>query len=302
MQQKQVVGLALVVLLVVVSSAGDAQTSRIPWSTFSMGYGAPKSATSMVASVVGQNVVGTLQSATSRITSGFLVNRDSIFNTTTVYAGDANNDGVVDARDILPIGRFFNTRGYVRENGSLTWSPQLVRIWTPLEASYADCNGDGVVHANDVDGIIQNYDSTRGSANGPSVDRVTVCKQLLREIDQQPASPAMKEIRAAVVSYMTKTLGVSFAFALGQNYPNPFNPSTTIRFTMPEEVPHTRIVIYNMLGQQVWEKGIDDLQAGEYEIVWSGETSSGGTVASGMYFYKVVAGSHTAVKRMLLIK
>ena len=222
----------------------------------------------------------------------------------TVYPGDANNDGVVDVRDILPLGHYFGATGPVRTGGSLTWGPQsLASPWTPVDAGYADCNGDGTVNANDVSGIIQNWYRTPGSLDAPNVDRRAVCEALLREIDQQQSvSGGMLEIRNAVVSYMKTELGVVFTYALEQNWPNPFNPSTTIQFSVRDNTPLVTLSVYNLLGQLVWEMKLADVLAGKHEVVWSGETVSGAKAASSVYLYRLTAGSFTSVKRMLLIK
>lgn len=223
----------------------------------------------------------------------------------TVYPGDANNDGIVDVRDILPLGRFYGVTGAARTGGSLTWGPQVLGTpWSPTpEACYADCNGDGTVDATDVNGIINNWYRTVTGPEAPQVNRLAVCEELLREIDaQQPVSGGMLEIRRAVVSYMTRELGVVFNYTLEQNWPNPFNPSTTIRFSVAENVPVATLSVYNLLGQLVWEKKLTDVLPGKHEVIWSGETLGGKKAASSIYIYKLSAGSFTSVKRMLLIK
>ena len=222
----------------------------------------------------------------------------------TVYPGDANADGLVDVRDILPVGQYYGKTGPPRPSGSLVWGPQdLLEAWTPPDACYADCNGDGTINASDVAGIVQNWFQTRLNANAPPVDRVAVCAQLLREIDrEQTAGGGMIEIRKAVLNYMKNELGVSYAFALEQNWPNPFNPRTTIQFNVPEQVPLATLSVYNLLGQFLWGKEFTGLLPGKHEVVWSGETLNGAKTASGVYVYRLRAGSFTSVKRMLLLK
>lgn len=221
-----------------------------------------------------------------------------------VYPGDANNDGIADVRDILPLGRFFGLAGPGRTNASLTWAPQSVLLpWTPEEAVYADCDGNGTVEATDVQAIITNWFRTHANPDAPPVDRRAVCEELLEQIDASgPLSPGMKEIRRAVIAFMERDLGVVFTFALDQNWPNPFNPSTAIRFTLPEETREVRLTMYSLLGQPVWEKVMTDVQPGLHTVRWEGVTSSGAKASSGVYFYRLSAGSYVAVKRMLLIK
>ena len=86
------------------------------------------------------------------------------------------------------------------------------------------------------------------------------------------------------------------AYHLSQNYPNPFNPETTIRYQLSES-NHVKLTIYNILGQKV-RKLIDKKQAaGVYHIKFNGRE-----LASGLYFYKLQAGTFVKVKKMLLIK
>jgi ligand-binding sensor domain-containing protein len=221
-----------------------------------------------------------------------------------IYPGDANNDGVVDVRDILPIGRYFGMAGPVRQNGSDNWTAQpLVTAWNSFNACYADCNGDGRVDTEDVASIIRNWHATRTAGLPGGINQVQVCEELLEEIDsRQPVRGAMREIRNVIVAYMKRHLGIVLEFNLEQNWPNPFNPTTRIRFTVPEEVSQVRLSIYDILGHLVWEKLLVDVQTGRHEIEWSGENGSGAKTASGLYLYRLSAGRYTDVKRMVLLK
>ena len=90
-------------------------------------------------------------------------------------------------------------------------------------------------------------------------------------------------------------------FALYQNYPNPFNPQTTISYDLPEDV-HVSVVIYDMIGQVVRDLVESSQEAGEYQITWNATDNAGESVASGLYFAKVIAGDHTATRKMLLLR
>ena len=90
-------------------------------------------------------------------------------------------------------------------------------------------------------------------------------------------------------------------FALSQNYPNPFNPSTQIAFDLPTK-SHVTLTVYNVLGQQVTTLVNEPLAAGSYVADWDGESSSGATVASGIYFYRLHTEQFTQTKKMVLLK
>jgi len=85
-------------------------------------------------------------------------------------------------------------------------------------------------------------------------------------------------------------------FHLGLNYPNPFNPSTNISFDLPRN-SHVELTIYNTLGQIVAVLVNSNLTAGSYKADWNGTN-----YASGVYFYRLTAGSFVDVKKMVLLK
>jgi len=90
-------------------------------------------------------------------------------------------------------------------------------------------------------------------------------------------------------------------FHLANNYPNPFNPSTTIEYSIPTQ-SHVTISIYNLLGQKI-RTLVDETQVpGKHITSWNGRDYDGKLVASGVYFYKIIAGDYAQIKKMLLQK
>lgn len=85
-------------------------------------------------------------------------------------------------------------------------------------------------------------------------------------------------------------------YKLYQNYPNPFNPTTTISFDLPEAAD-VRVIVYNMVGQQVARLHDGPLAAGNYRI-----TFSAAGLASGVYIYRVVCDHSTDVRKMTILK
>jgi len=90
-------------------------------------------------------------------------------------------------------------------------------------------------------------------------------------------------------------------YGLSQNFPNPFNPTTTITYSIPKS-SQVELAIYNMAGQKVRTLVNTNQAASFYKVVWDGKNDFGQSVASGMYFYKLVAGNYSKVVKMNLIK
>ncbi len=85
-------------------------------------------------------------------------------------------------------------------------------------------------------------------------------------------------------------------YSLGQNYPNPFNPATTIQFTLPEK-SHVTLQVFNILGQVETILIEGEREAGYTFIQWDASDRS-----SGVYFYKLTAGTFSETKKMILIR
>ena len=95
---------------------------------------------------------------------------------------------------------------------------------------------------------------------------------------------------------------IPLSYNLEQNFPNPFNPSTTIKFSLPEQ-SKVDIVVYNLLGMQIDTIAKGVLQSGYFEKIWNAKNA-----ASGIYYVKMIAKSVASGKiyiktiKMILIK
>jgi hypothetical protein len=85
------------------------------------------------------------------------------------------------------------------------------------------------------------------------------------------------------------------AFSLAQNYPNPFNPTTSLAFSLPVNSDYN-LTIFNVSGQRIAEFN-GTHEAGIVVIEWEA-----GDLASGVYFYRLDAGSFSDTKKMVLLK
>lgn len=85
-------------------------------------------------------------------------------------------------------------------------------------------------------------------------------------------------------------------YVLNQNYPNPFNPSTTIKYSIPQS-GDVKLILYNSLGEEVAILVNDLKGAGNYKVIFNAFD-----IPSGVYYYKLNAGSFEETKKMILLR
>jgi Peptidase family C25/Secretion system C-terminal sorting domain len=85
-------------------------------------------------------------------------------------------------------------------------------------------------------------------------------------------------------------------FSLKQNFPNPFNPTTIIKYQVPV-AGNVSIKIYNILGREMAELLNENKNPGSYEVVFDAAK-----FPSGVYFYRIQAGSFVQTKKMVLLR
>lgn len=90
-------------------------------------------------------------------------------------------------------------------------------------------------------------------------------------------------------------------YRLDQNVPNPFNPETSISFSTAGE-GKVYLQVINILGQQIRVLVDDRLPPGEHRVTWDGLDDAGRRAASGIYFYRLRAGSFTQSRKMILLR
>ncbi len=160
-----------------------------------------------------------------------------------------------------------------------------------------------------VSSVIQRYDDegtvfTASLAPATAVDSVAIDLKI-RVVDstgnstEQILSPAFSvgnwiDDGSTPVDEQPGTIPA--VFTLYQNYPNPFNPSTTIRYAVPT-TGRVRLSVYDILGREVKALVDEVMGAGEHAVQFNGADLS-----SGIYFYRLTAGTHTALKKMIFVK
>lgn len=90
-------------------------------------------------------------------------------------------------------------------------------------------------------------------------------------------------------------------FTLNQNYPNPFNPATTISYEL-DKANDVVLEVFDMTGALVKTLVKEYKQAGTHTVIWDGTNTDNSKVASGVYLYRITAGSNVSTKKMIVLK
>ena len=98
------------------------------------------------------------------------------------------------------------------------------------------------------------------------------------------------------VSVEEKTNEIPNGFSLEQNYPNPFNPSTTIKYSIPEE-SFVSLKVYDAIGNLVETILEKEQNSGVYTVQFDGTK-----LASGIYYYQIKTPKFTQTKKLMLLK
>ena len=89
---------------------------------------------------------------------------------------------------------------------------------------------------------------------------------------------------------------IPILIALDQNFPNPFNPSTQINFNLAKE-EYVALKVYDMLGREIATLVNGKNEPGQHSVTWNATN-----VPSGVYYYRLVAGTFVQTKKMVVMK
>ncbi len=235
-----------------------------------------------------------------------------------IWPGDTDHNGIVDERDVLPIGTYFGKQGPPRAAQGLGWHRQLARVvlagslWEPYAVIYADADGDGVIGENDICGVAENwlreiaaFGKAHSHADIPALAAQLEGAEWDLIYDALLDCPESQG-RTDLIEMIGQLRGSSnqalpSAVVLHQNHPNPFNPETLIEFELPYS-DFVLVTVYNIQGQRVRELLSGYRQAGRFQISWDGENDASQPVASGVYFYKLETSRATRVRTMILLR
>lgn len=167
---------------------------------------------------------------------------------------------------------------------------------------FTSIDGNGTIEP--TGDIIVNYGDTLTIKiipdSGYAISNVLVDSDSLGKVTSYTFSNVISEhmIHAIFVSTtgIDEEKSVPKSFYLNQNYPNPFNPETKISFGLPNS-SKVKIDVYNSLGQHLSTLVNKQLILGHHIV-----TFDGSSLPSGVYFYRIIAGENSKIKKMLLIK
>lgn len=118
----------------------------------------------------------------------------------------------------------------------------------------------------------------------------------LRAVDVHGNRSAKSDEVAIILVAVNDVPKMPAEFALHQNYPNPFNPTTVIRYQLPV-ASYVNLTIYNVLGQEV-----TTLVAGMQDVGYKSVVLDVGSLANGVYLYRITAGTYSATRKMVVLK
>jgi uncharacterized delta-60 repeat protein len=196
------------------------------------------------------------------------------------YAGgnDWGRDILVDENDRVLLGGDFNVK--IISDGD-------------IRMGVARLKSDGTIdNSFDADGMSYSMQGKIGKSMAFSPDSALV----IVGTSNNSGFYIAKFLTHSLTTDIEDDRTVSNSFVLNQNYPNPFNPSTTISYSLPVQ-SEVEIKIYDALGKEVAALVNEIKSAGNYSVRWNASSLS-----SGVYFYRISAGSYTQTKQMLLMK
>lgn len=136
----------------------------------------------------------------------------------------------------------------------------------------------------DGEAVILRFRAKQNGTNGPRI-----------------VSALARDSRNNPIEVRTEQFAIPTQITLEQNYPNPFNPSTTIRFALPE-ARMVEIAVFDLLGRKVRTIVAGAMTEGMHSASFDGRDDLGAALPSGLYIYRLVAGSASVQRSMMLAK
>ncbi|MCX6152514.1 MAG: T9SS type A sorting domain-containing protein [Ignavibacteriales bacterium] len=278
---------------------------------------------------------GAVQAIDASLILQHVVGLITITDPQSLWAAEVTGDGNVGALDASYVlyyvvnGHFPTLLKSVSVNGDVSFGQLEGQVGTdvvrvPVKLS----NSNNVLSAQvtlDIDNKLVDVESVKGSlpegwqmlynyANGklniamcgisPLADgNVAVIALKLKDKEARVSVSGTSNLNDALQKNLSalSVRQIPAQFELSQNYPNPFNPNTKIKYSLAFDSRVT-LTIYNLLGQKVKTLFNGQQEAGFYTMEWNGTNEYGQQISSGMYIYRIEAGSFVSTKKMNLLK
>lgn len=148
-----------------------------------------------------------------------------------VWPGDTNNDGVVDETDVLPIGFYWRSSGPARAVTGPVWQESPAVGWIPLNATFSDTDGSGMVNQSDLLAVGLNFGNVRGVTT-PDMHQNGIASEIVTDSFTFPAIERGKMLEIDLVSEeKMNILGVSYSYSIDSGV----DPSFEVRSAHPGE-------------------------------------------------------------------
>jgi hypothetical protein len=152
--------------------------------------------------------------------------------------------------------------------------------------------------------LVQYYSATSGSAQADSIKKQIVALSVSYGVISpftsfsSPGGSSSVEPGSDVAAD-----GMPNSYRIDGNFPNPFNPSTTLMFTVTDDLRHDVFIrFYNMLGQLVDQLSVRLDGAGQYSVIWTAKDRFGAALPSGTYIAVIDFGERLLAHKMMLMK
>ncbi|UCE17766.1 MAG: carboxypeptidase regulatory-like domain-containing protein [Gemmatimonadota bacterium] len=236
-----------------------------------------------------------IEGNTYDVTFGTYIGDDGVLSGRRVSNIEMDQDRTLDIT-LAPLYESFEVRGIIRDNYGQPMSEVYISAYESTTGNFS-CIITYlgmywlVLPAGTYSFTLVSF-LPGGESTEQYIENVVVEEDMIKNITIDISTAVEEEVGSS---------GIPRTFILYQNYPNPFNARTTIGYELTRACK-VRLTIYNVLGQKVKTLVDEPKDAGYYTVTWDGWDHFGKDVASGIYFYRLKAGTFTQSRRMLLLK
>ena len=201
--------------------------------------------------------------------------------------------GAVENDSALPVQLLAHAASVADGTVSIRWTTALeagnhgfeIRRRRIRESNSGDLTSWSVV------GFVEGAGTSPAPKEYEFAERLSIAGQYAYRIDQIDIAGSSATLFSTEITIVPPK-----SFALSQNYPNPFNPATAIAYEVSQQ-ERVRLTVYDLTGREVEVLMNEEREPGRYEVWWNA-----GNLASGLYFYRLQAGSFMETRKLLLVR